>query len=66
MDNKNTSSIDPKDLYLQTQITFPAYTMGMAAFVGSFFLVFYLGFGFFSLPLSFIISFLDRPNYPSK
>ena len=55
-----------KDTKLTTRLTFPAYTMGIAAFVGSFFLVFYLGSGFVSLPLSYLMSFVDRPKMPSK
>ena len=66
MENSESRLIVAKDLYVSTRLTFPAYTMGMAAFIGSFFMVFYLGSGFVSLPLSFIVSFVDRPKNPAK
>ena len=50
------------EVFLTPQLTFPAYTAGAAAFFGSFFLIFYLGTGFTSGPLSFLVAWADRPE----
>ena len=49
------------EVSLEPRLTFPAYTAGAAAFFGSFFLVFYIGTGFSSVPLSFLVAWADRP-----
>ena len=43
------------------QLTFPAYTIGAAAFWGQFLLVFFIGTGFISIPFSYIVSWIERP-----
>lgn len=50
------------EVTISPQLTFPAYTAGAAAFFGSFFLVFFIGTGFTSIPLSYLVGFADRPK----
>ena len=49
------------EVFLEPQLTFPAYTAGAAAFWGSFFLVFFIGTGFTSVPLGYLVAWADRP-----
>jgi hypothetical protein len=44
------------------QLSFGAYTIGTFAFFGSFLMVFFFGTGLVSIPLDFILNWLDKPK----
>lgn len=60
--SNNASFYDVKDVTLDMQLTFAQYTIGAAAFFGSFAFLFFAGTGLVAIPFHHVITFFDRPK----